>query len=321
MQDKRNFKYKIVAIGGGTGLSTLLRGLKAYDVDITAVVTVSDDGGSSGKLRKELGVLPPGDIRNCLVALAEEENLITKLFQYRFPKRGGLSNHSFGNLFLTALTSVSSGFDKAILNASDVLAIKGRVLPVSLDNVKMKATLVDGEKVTGESKISKSKSAIKTVEIEPKNAKVSQSVIDAILEADCVILGPGSLYTSVIVNLLFDGVIPALKKSKAVKIYISNIMTQVGETSDFKLSNHIDAIIQHSYPEILDAVFVNNGKIHDVIMNRYAKLNSVPVKIDKLKYKNIKIIKRNFVSESQYAHHDFIKLSKAIFNFLRGKIR
>ncbi len=321
MQDKKNLRYKIVAIGGGTGLSTLLRGLKAYDVDITAVVTVSDDGGSSGKLRKELGVLPPGDIRNCLVALAEEENLITKLFQYRFPKRGGLSNHSFGNLFLTALTSVSGGFDKAILNASDVLAIKGRVLPVSLDNVKMKATLVDGEKVTGESKISKSKSAIKTVEIEPKNAKVSKSVIDAILEADCVILGPGSLYTSVIVNLLFDGVIPALKKSRAVKIYISNIMTQVGETSDFKLSNHIDAIIQHSYPEILDAVFVNNGKIHDVIMNRYAKLNSVPVKIDKLKYKNIKIIKRNFVSESQYAHHDFIKLSKAIFNFLRGKIR
>ncbi len=321
MQGKKSLKYKIVAIGGGTGLSTLLRGLKAYDVDITAVVTVSDDGGSSGKLRKELGVLPPGDIRNCLVALAEEENLITKLFQYRFPKRGGLSNHSFGNLFLTALTSVSGGFDKAILNASDVLAIKGRVLPVSLDNVKMKATLVDGEKVTGESKISKSKSAIKTVEIEPKNAKVSKSVIDAILEADCVILGPGSLYTSVIVNLLFDGVIPALKKSRAVKIYISNIMTQVGETSDFKLSNHIDAIIQHSYPEILDAVFVNNGKIHDVIMNRYAKLNSVPVKIDKLKYKNIKIIKRNFVSESQYAHHDFIKLSKAIFNFLRGKIR
>ncbi|MBR3654700.1 MAG: YvcK family protein [Elusimicrobia bacterium] len=321
MQDKKNLRYKIVAIGGGTGLSTLLRGLKAYDVDITAVVTVSDDGGSSGKLRKELGVLPPGDIRNCLVALAEEENLITKLFQYRFPKRGGLSNHSFGNLFLTALTSVSGGFDKAILNASDVLAIKGRVLPVSLDNVKMKATLVDGEKVTGESKISKSKSAIKTVEIEPKNAKVSKSVIDAILEADCVILGPGSLYTSVIVNLLFDGVIPALKKSRAVKIYISNIMTQVGETSDFKLSNHIDAIIQHSYPEILDAVFVNNGKIHDVIMNRYAKLNSVPVKIDKLKYKNIKIIKKNFVSESQYAHHDFIKLSKAIFNFLRGKIR
>ena len=130
MQDRKSSKYKIVAIGGGTGLSTLLRGLKTYDVDITAVVTVSDDGGSSGKLRKELGVLPPGDIRNCLIALAEEENLITKLFKYRFPKKGGLSNHSFGNLFLTALTSVSGGFDKAILNASDVLAIKGKVLPV-----------------------------------------------------------------------------------------------------------------------------------------------------------------------------------------------
>jgi len=275
VQDNKKSKYKIVAIGGGTGLSTLLRGLKAYDADITAVVTVSDDGGSSGKLRKELGVLPPGDIRNCLVALAEEENLITKLFQYRFPKKGGLSNHSFGNLFLTALTSVSGGFDKAILNASDVLAIKGKVLPVSLDNVKMKATLVDGEKITGESKISKSKSAIKAVEIKPKNAKVSQSVIDALLCADCIILGPGSLYTSVIVNLLFNGVLAAIKKSKAVKIYVSNIMTQVGETSNFTLSNHIDAIIQHSYPEILDAVFVNNGKIPKYIVERYAKQNSV----------------------------------------------
>lgn len=318
MQDKNFSKYKIVAIGGGTGLSTLLRGLKKYDVDITAVVTVSDDGGSSGKLRKELGVLPPGDIRNCLVSLAEEENLITKLFQYRFPRKGGLSNHSFGNLFLTALTSISGGFDKAILNASDVLAIKGKVLPISLDNVKLKATLVDGEKIIGESKISKSKSAIKTVEIEPKNAKVSQSVIDSILEADCIILGPGSLYTSVIVNLLFDGVVSALKKSKATKIYISNIMTQVGETSNFKLSDHIEAIIQHSYSEILDAVFVNNGKIPENISNRYARQNSIPVKIDKLKYKNIKIIKKNFVSKSQYAHHDFIKLSRAIFNFLRG---
>ncbi|MCR4663186.1 MAG: YvcK family protein [Endomicrobiaceae bacterium] len=321
MQGKKNSKYKIVAIGGGTGLSTLLRGLKSYDVDITAVVTVSDDGGSSGKLRKELGVLPPGDIRNCLVALAEEENLITKLFQYRFPRKGGLSNHSFGNLFLTALTSVSGGFDKAILNASDVLAIKGKVLPVSLDNVKLKATLVDGDKIVGESKISKSKSAIKTVEIEPKNAKVSQSVIDALLCADSVILGPGSLYTSVIVNLLFDGVLAAIKKSKAVKIYVSNIMTQVGETSNFTLSNHIDAIIQHSYPEILDAVFVNNGKIPEYIVERYAKQNSVPVKIDRLKYKNIKIIKKDFVSKSQYAHHDFVKLSRAIFNFLRGEIK
>ena len=321
MQDNKKSKYKIVAVGGGTGLSTLLRGLKAYDVDITAVVTVSDDGGSSGKLRKELGVLPPGDIRNCLVALAEEENLITKLFQYRFPRKGGLSNHSFGNLFLTALTSVSGGFDKAILNASDVLAIKGKVLPVSLDNVKMKATLVDGVKVVGESKISKSKSAIKTVEIEPKNAKVSQSVIDSISKADCVILGPGSLYTSVIVNLLFDGVLAAIKKSNAVKIYVSNIMTQVGETSNFTLSNHIDAIIQHSYPGILDAVFVNNGKIPKYIVERYAKQNSVPVKIDRLKYKNIKIIKKNFVSKSQFAHHDFVKLSRAIFNFLRGEIR
>ena len=321
MQDKKFLRYKIVAIGGGTGLSTLLRGLKKYNVDITAVVTVSDDGGSSGKLRKELGVLPPGDIRNCLVALAEEENLITKLFKYRFPKKGGLANHSFGNLFLAALTSISGGFDKAILNASDVLAIKGKVLPISLENVKLNATLVDGKKVSGESNISKEKSAIKNIKLCPKNAKVSQSVIDAIIMADCIILGPGSLYTSVIVNLLFDGVVSAIKKSKAKKIYISNIMTQVGETSDFKLSDHINAIIKHTYPEILDAVFVNKGNIPKNIIDRYAKEYAVPVKIDKIKYKNIKIIKKDFVSKNQYAHHDFVKLSRAIFNFLRGEIK
>lgn len=322
MQDKKFLKYKIVAFGGGTGLSNLLRGLKNYNFDITAVVTVSDDGGSSGKLRKELGVLPPGDIRNCLVALSEEENLITKLFQYRFPKKkGGLSNHSFGNLFLTALTSVSGGFDKAISNAADVLAIKGKVFPVSLDNVKLKAVLKNGKKVTGESKISKSKSAIDMVEIEPKSAKVSKSVLYSISQADCIIFGPGSLYTSVIVNLLFNGVLSALKKSKALKIYVSNIMTQVGETSNFTLSDHINAIIKHSYPEILDAVIVNNGKIPDFVKERYARQNSVPVKIDKIKYENIKVIKKDLVSKNQYAHHNFMKLSKAIFNFLRSKTK
>ncbi len=321
MQDKKKKRYKITAIGGGTGLSTLLRGLKVYDFDITAVVTVSDDGGSSGKLRKELGVLPPGDIRKCLVALSEEENLITKLFQYRFPKKGGLSNHSFGNLFLTALTEVSGGFDKAILNASDVLAIKGKVLPVSPDNVKLKATLIDGKKVAGETKISKSKYAIDSVEIEPKNAKVSGEVIKSVLEADCVIFGPGSLYTSVIVNLLFDGVVDALKKSKALKIYISNIMTQDGETTNFTLSDHINAIVKHSYENILDAVIVNNGKIPDEIIKRYRKENSVPVKIDTIKNKNIKIIKKDLVSKNMYAHHDFKKLSETILRFLRSNVK
>lgn len=312
-------KYNVVAIGGGTGLSTLLRGLKKYNVDITAIVTVADDGGSSGKLRTELGVLPPGDIRNCLVALAEEENLIAKLFQYRFPKKGGLSDHSFGNLFLTALTSVSGGFDKAILNAADVLAIKGKVLPISLDNVKLKATLADGTIVKGESKISKSKSAIKKVEIYPKNAKVEKNVVNSILGADVILLGPGSLYTSVIVNLLFDGVVSALKKSKAKKIYISNIMTQVGETTDFSLSDHINAIEQHSYKGILDYVLVNNGKISVPVVQRYAKQSSVPVKIDSFTDKKTKIIKKDFVSKTQYAHHDFKKLAKVIYNILAAR--
>lgn len=320
MIDMKKNRYKIVAIGGGTGLSTLLRGLKQYnDMDITAVVTVSDDGGSSGKLRTELGVLPPGDIRNCLVALSEEESLMAKLFNYRFPKKGALSNHSFGNLFLTALSSVSGGFDKAISNAGDVLAIKGKVLPISLDNVKLKAVLVDGKEIEGESKISKSKNAISEVQIAPKNAKVSKDVINSVMNADCVILGPGSLYTSVIVNLLFDGVVTALKKTRALKIYICNIMTQAGETTGFNLTDHIKAIEKHSYGGILDVVLVNNGKIPVPIVKRYAEESSLPVYIDKTKHNNIKIVRKNFISETQYAHHDFMKLAKTIFQLLKGK--
>ncbi|MFA7074618.1 MAG: gluconeogenesis factor YvcK family protein [Endomicrobiaceae bacterium] len=315
----KNKRYKIVAVGGGTGLSTLLRGLKRYDLDITAVVAVSDDGGSSGRLRDELGVLPPGDIRNCLVSLSEEESLMTKLFQYRFPKKGTLYNHSFGNLFLTALSSVSGGFDKAVSNASDVLAIKGKVLPVSLDNVKLNATLINGKHVKGESKISKSKSAISQVEICPKNAKVSKDVISSILNADCVVIGPGSLYTSVIVNLLFDGFTAALKKTKALKVYICNIMTQVGETTGFSLSDHIKAIEKHSYAGVLDIALVNNGKIAVPVVKRYAKECSVPVQIDRKSYNNIQIIKKNFVSKNQYAHHDFAKLAETIFQLVKAR--
>jgi len=312
---------KIVAVGGGSGLSTLLRGLKKYPFDITAVVAVSDDGGSSGKLRNELGVLPPGDIRNCLVSLSEEESIMAKLFQYRFPKKGSLSNHSFGNLFITALSEVSGGFDKAIANAGDVLAIKGRVLPVSLENVTLKASLSDGKIITGESNISKIKSAIDKVEIFPHYAKVSKDVKEAFLNADYVILGPGSLYTSVIVNLLFDGVTAALKKTKAKKIYICNIMTQAGETQNFSLSDHIAAIEKHSYKGILDCVLVNNGKISVSVAQRYARESSIPVKVDTNKYKNVKIIRRDFISRTQYAHHDFEKLAKTIFSVITGDKR
>lgn len=314
-------KYNIVTIGGGSGLSTLLRGLKNYPVNITAVVAVSDDGGSSGKLRTEFGVLPPGDIRNCLVALSEEENLMTKLFNYRFPKKGSLSNHSFGNLFLTALSSISGGFDKAITNASSILAIKGKVLPVSLDNVILKAELEDGTKVSGETKISKSKKAISHVEIFPKNAKSSKSVTDAILNADYIILGPGSLYTSIIVNLLFKGVINALKKTKAKKIYVCNIMTQVGETTNFKLSDHINAIEKHSYKGIIDIVLVNNGKIQPSVVQRYKKEKSMPVIVDKKALKNVKIIEKDFISKTQYAHHDYTKLAKVIFSLPGRKLK
>jgi uncharacterized cofD-like protein len=220
-------------------------------------------------------------------------------------------------LFLTALNNVSGGFDKAIVNASDVLAIKGKVLPVSLDNVILKAELEDGTKVSGETKISKSKKAISTVEIFPENAKSSRPVTEAILKADYIILGPGSLYTSIIVNLLFKDVLVALKKTRAKKIYVCNIMTQVGETTNFKLSDHINAIEKHSYKGVVDIVLVNNGKIQPSVARRYKKEKSIPVVIDKKTLKNVKIIEKDFVSKTQYAHHDYNKLAKIIFSLLR----
>jgi uncharacterized cofD-like protein len=206
---------KIAALGGGSGLSTLLRGLKKYDVEITAVVNVADDGGSSGRLRNEMGVLPPGDIRNCLTALSEEESLMSRLFQYRFPAKGSLAGHSFGNLFLTAMSAISGGFDAAIANCGEVLAIRGRVLPVTLSSVTLNAELENGKIAYGESAVSKAEEKIKRVFLTPFAPAAAPEVLNALKNADIIIFGPGSLYTSIIVNLLVDGVAEAVKSSKA----------------------------------------------------------------------------------------------------------
>ncbi len=242
VKSKLNRGPNIVAIGGGTGLSTLLKGLKNYSSNITAIVTVSDDGGSSGVLRKQLGVQPPGDIRNCLAALSNEEPTLTRLFQYRFSGGSGLEGHSFGNLFLSALTTITGSLEKAVQASSKVLAVQGQVLPATNIDVMLWAELEDGQKIFGESNISQSKKLISRIGYLPENPSALPSALEAIKEADLIILGPGSLYTSLLPNLLVPEIVDALLKSNAPKIYISNLMTQPGETDGLDVHQHIKAI-------------------------------------------------------------------------------
>ncbi|MDR1951923.1 MAG: YvcK family protein [Elusimicrobiota bacterium] len=310
-------KINITALGGGTGLSSLLRGLKKYNDKITAIVNVADDGGSSGKLRNELGVLPPGDIRNCLVALSEEESLMSRLFQYRFPQNGSLAGHSFGNLFLTAMSAISGSFDNAILNCAEVLAIRGRVLPATLSPVVLEAELKSGRQIIGESNISNVYEKIDEIILFPPNPPAAPEVLTAIKNSDVLIFGPGSLYTSVVVNFLVDGVVEAIKSSKSYKIYIANIMTQPGETSEYKLSDHIAAIEKHSYKGILDMVLVNKAKIPRKIIRRYKKQGADQVEIDKIK---VKTRKANLFSDKIYARHDSGKLAEAIVKIVKRKV-
>ncbi|MBN1823599.1 MAG: YvcK family protein [Endomicrobiales bacterium] len=304
-------ELSIVALGGGTGLSALLRGLKKYTSKITAIVTVSDDGGSSGTLRRELGVLPPGDIRNCLVALSEEENLMARLFQYRFPSRGTLAGHSFGNLFLTVMSSISGGFSPAVASSSEVLAVRGKVLPVTLKSVTLSAELSSGRTVKGETNIAKSRSKVQKLSIHPALPSAGPGVVDAIKKADCIILGPGSLYTSVIANLLVKGVVQAIRRSKAPKIYIANIMTQPGETSGYTLRDHIEAIEKHTQKGLMDYVIVNSGKIPSKLLRRYARKGSYPVVADGIIY-GIRLIEADVVSRREYARHNSEKLADIV---------
>jgi uncharacterized cofD-like protein len=278
---KLNRGPKIVAIGGGTGLSTLLRGLKAYSANITAIVTVADDGGSSGRLRREIGVLPPGDIRNCLTALADEEKLLTELFRYRFRAGDGLVGHSFGNLFLTAMSEITGDLEQAIAASSKVLAVRGRVLPATLTDVRLWAELEDGRRVEGESHITEAMGKIVKIGCIPANPPALPKAVQAIKEADYIIIGPGSLYTSIIPNLLVPEIAEAIALRRVPRIYVCNMMTQPGETEGYTVSEHIKAIDKACGKQLFNAVLVQRKVPSAKALIRYAQEDSHPVYLDR----------------------------------------
>jgi uncharacterized cofD-like protein len=309
--------YRIVVIGGGTGLSTMLRGLKKVSTNLTAVVTVSDDGGSSGRLQKELGVLPPGDIRNCLVALADDEALVTSLFRYRFEEGQGLSGHSFGNLFLAAMTGVTGNFDEAIKVSSRVLNVKGRVLPSTLAVVRLCAEMVDGRVIEGESTITAAHGTVERVYLDPTFAAPLPDVITAIREADAIILGPGSLYTSIMPNLLVDRVAREIEAANGVKIYVCNVMTQPGETDNYSASDHVRALVKGAGSRLCDVVVVNDElprKLRDV----YAEEGQLPVHVDEaeLRELGLKVVRANVISETETVRHDPDRLAEVVINIV-----
>lgn len=299
---------KIVVIGGGTGLSTMLRGLKQYTSNITAIVTVADDGGGSGMLREELGILPPGDIRNCLVALADTEPLMEELMQYRFTD-GMLKGQSFGNLFIAAMNGISDNFEEAIKKMSHVLAVTGEVLPVTLADVKLFAELENGVIIEGESKIPDrgeyQNVPIKRVFIKPDGVQPLKEAITAIDEADAIVLGPGSLYTSIIPNLLVNDIVKNIENSNAIRIYVSNIMTQPGETTDYSVCDHIEAIQKCADKRIIDYAIVNNGKIPEWLYGKYIEDGATEVKVDqdRIAKLGIKLIEDNLV----YIHKNLVR--------------
>ena len=316
---------KIVVIGGGTGLSTMLRGLKYYTSNITAIVTVGDNGGGSGALREDLGMLPPGDIRNCLLALADTEPIMEDLLQYRF-KDGRLKNQSFGNLFLAAMAGISENFEEAVQKMSSVLAVTGKVIPVTLDDMQLMAELENGNKVYGESEIPeeavKQKSKIKKLFIIPEDAEPLDEAVEAIREADAIVMGPGSLYTSVISNLLVKKIRSAVRKSKAYKIYISNIMTQPGETGGFSVSDHLREIKKYGGKEIVDCVIANKEEISEDLKEKYIKENSIQVKADKKKIHdmNVELVLGDLVRvDNGFVKHDTDKLAGLIINTIMEK--
>lgn len=322
---KLNRGPKIVAVGGGTGLSMLLKGIKRITNNITAIVTVGDDGGSSGRLREEMGVLPPGDIRNCIAALADDEDLVTKLFQYRFKMGEGLEGHSFGNLFLTALCAITGDMVRAVKESSNVLSIRGRVLPSTLDDMKLVAELEDGRIIRGESNIPEAKGKIKRLFTDPENCKPLEDVIAAIKDADLIILGPGSLYTSVIPNLLIKEISKEIANSTAKKIYVCNIMTQPGETGDYAVSDHVNAIINHAENrKIMDAVLINNN-LPDNLAEKYRLANSFPVKLDadNVKKTGVKIVSKKLIEESKegLVRHSSNRVARAIYHWYRKSER
>jgi uncharacterized cofD-like protein len=306
---------RVVAIGGGNGLSALLQGLKEFSrhadskfpsMDITAIVTVTDDGGSSGRLRREFDVLPPGDIRNCMVALSEDSALLSRLFQYRFSAGRGLKGHSFGNLFLTALTDIMGDFPEAVRVSAEVLKIAGRIYPSTAANVALEATLADGTTVIGETRISRSRKPIRRVRLIPRKAPPLAAALAAIGEADVITLGPGSLFTSVVPNLLVEGVAAAIERSAAVRAYFVNLMSQPGETTDFRASDHIRTLHKHGGRKFLDYAVVNIRPITSAVKKRYAREEAKPIEndIDAILKMGVKVLAGSLAQRGEKVRHE-----------------
>ncbi len=324
LYERRQLEHglKIVAIGGGTGIGSLLRGLKAYSSNLVAVVTVADDGGSSGRLSKELGVLPPGDIRNCLVSLADDESLLSSLFDYRFQEGDGLEGHSFGNLFLAALNEVAGDFEEAIKRSSQILATRGRVLPATLTTVALCARHSDGTVTSGESAIPEAGKPIDEVYLEPGDCQPPREVLEAIANADAIILGPGSLYTSVIPNLLVGGVAEALAKAKAPKVYVCNVMTQPGETDGFDAADHVAAIGHHIEESVIDYALVNIEQPGTSALLHYQARGSEPVEPAFGRFHGVEPIGANLVDDNDLVRHDPDRLAAAIIDLIaRHQVR
>ena len=334
----------MVAIGGGTGLSTLLRGLKRFvtpppgvpfpsdsrckDVpcvlsDLVAVVTVTDDGGSSGRLREGFKMLPPGDVRNCMVALSEDEHTLSRLFQHRFGK-GDLEGHSFGNLFLAALTEISGDFAQAVQTSSQILATRGKIFPSTLQNATLAAEMDDGSIVRGETAITASNRSIMELMLEPADAAPMPETLEAIAKADMITLGPGSLYTSLITNLLVRGIPEALSKAKGTRVYICNLMTQANESLGLSASQHIEKIFLHAGQRIFDYALINTAPIRPATLEQYAAEGQAPIEADleRVRALGVEPITGNFLHEGDVLRHDYDRVAEAVLKLsLRSRPR
>jgi uncharacterized cofD-like protein len=323
---------KVVSIGGGTGLSTLLRGLKYHVHErtrparfkpvitrLTAIVTVTDEGGSSGRLRNEFGILPPGDIRNCLVALAEDEELFTRVFSYRFSNGRGLRGHSLGNLLLAALSHLTRDFALAVKASSEVLAIRGEIFPSTLADVRLRARLTNGRKIAGESRITNTRAPIERLEIVPARCRPLPETLAALCEADLITIGPGSLYTSLIPNLLVHGIPETIAFSRARKVYISNLMTQPGETSRYSASDHVRALNEHAGTKLFDHIILNNRRLSPKLARKYAADRAEPVANDlaKIRALGVKPVLAKLLEEDGVARHDSRRLARIVLSLAK----
>ncbi len=312
---------RVVVLGGGHGLANMLRGLKAYTKNITAIVSVADDGGGSGMLRQELGILPPGDIRNCILALANTEPTMERLLDYRFDC-GVLSGQSFGNLFLAALTGISDTFDQAVRRMGEVLAITGHVLPVTNQNVHLEAEFENGTRVLGESKIFYAKkennSRIRRIRLVPDRPQALPESLTAIEQADLVVMGPGSLYTSILPNLLVPGITEAMGRSGALKVLAMNIMTQDGETEGYTGADHVRAIMEHCGRNLIDVCVANNAPVPDEVLRLYRREDAEPIDLQRQKIEQMGIVVREFplVDDGAFARHAPLKLAQALMDVL-----